>query len=267
MNNRRFFLFTALGVVCFWGLYLFASHQGWFDPSPLVVNRHVAEPDEPRYVDQPTLSQALNIDIEDMVKVGGVMRPKRDLAGKEPKLDLDGIRAGYLESRSKVGYAPTVAPGDSPAAAQLQKDLADEATRALAMSPLFRPKEFDRDEYLKDKQAYLNLTRPGRVNSALEPGKGVPQIIAAVPNYQEILQGESVILKVESEAGMPVTFHTQQLGEFENRLKTITVEASEQGLAEVKYRAVTGVRGLVTVLAASPVRSGRLKFIIEVKLP
>ena len=111
------------------------------------------------------------------------------------------------------------------------------------------------------------MTRPARVFQSAQPSEDVDPISSNTEFYQEILQGESVVLEVKAEPKMPVTFHTQQLGEFDNRLKTITVEASEEGIARASYRAVSGVAGLINVMAASPVNSGQLKYIINVNLP
>ena len=232
---------------------------------PDIVSADAVEIRQP--VVSPSLSEALGISEEDMVEVGGVMRPKREVASLDAKIDLDGVRSRYLDARKKVGYAPPFTAADSEAAAQLQKNLSDDSVRPMAISALFKPEPFDRKEYLADKEAYLKLTRPGRVFESLEPGKEVPSISAAGLSYYEVLQGESAILRVNSEPGMPVTFHTPQLGEFSNRLKTITVAASDEGIAEVKYHAVSGARGVVSVLAASPVRSGQLELIVDVKLP
>jgi hypothetical protein len=120
---------------------------------------------------------------------------------------------------------------------------------------------------LSNPEAYTVLTRPARVFQSAQPGEGVKPIRSETEFYQEILQGESVRIKVFAEPRMPVTFHTQQLGEFDNRLKTITVAASEEGVAEVTYRAVSGVQGLINVMAASPANSGQLKYLINVNLP
>ena len=248
------------------GANLMRQHQ---DAQPLIVPVIAsADGDERKpQVVAPSLSEALGVSGEDMVEVGGVMRPKREVASLDSKIDLDGVRSRYLDARKKVGYAPSFTIADSEAAGQLQKNLSDDSVRPMAISALFKPEPFDRKEYLADKEAYLKLTRPGRVFESLEPGKEVPSISAAGLSYYEVLQGESAILRVNSEPGMPVTFHTRHLGEFSNRLQTITVADSDEGVAEVKYRAVSGARGLVSVLAASPVRSGQLELIVDVKLP
>ncbi len=85
--------------------------------------------------------------------------------------------------------------------------------------------------------------------------------------FQNILQGEKVILEVKAEPGAPVTFYTPQVGEFENRLTTQSVAANEKGVAKTVYTATAGTKGLVNVLAASPVNSGQLRFKINVSLP
>ena len=76
-----------------------------------------------------------------------------------------------------------------------------------------------------------------------------------------------MVLKVNAEAGLPVTFYTPDGGEFDNRLKTVTVAANDEGVAETIYSAVTGTAGIVDILAASPAHSGQVRFAVKVELP
>ena len=79
---------------------------------------NTVEPRPP--IEPPSLSEALGVSEEDMVEVGGIARPKRDLANGESKIDLVAVRKQYLASRKKVSYAPPVKAEDSEAAAALQ---------------------------------------------------------------------------------------------------------------------------------------------------
>ena len=82
-----------------------------------------------------------------------------------------------------------------------------------------------------------------------------------------MIQGESVFLRVIAEPKMPVTFLSPRFGEFENRLRTITVAADEQGLASAKFTATSGTHGIVDITAASPTSSGEVSFRLRVVLP
>ena len=134
--------------------------------------------------------------------------------------------------------------------------------RYLSTSSKTEP--FNLEAYLASPEDYLVKTRPGRIRQTATPGKGVIPLQAQGGQYFQVLQGESVFLTAKAEPKMPVTFHTQQLGEFDNRLKTISVAADKEGVARVRYHAVAGVAGVVSVTAASPVHSGRLDYVVEV---
>ena len=218
----------------------------------------------PPVVDPPSLSEALGLTEEDMTVVGGVERPKRDIL--QTKHDPVAIRAKYLASLPKVGVAPSVSKEDSPAAAKLLEEAAKKDGERRYLSTSSKTEPFDRDAYLASPEDYLVLTRPGRIRQSLAPAKGVVPLRSQGGQFFQILQGESVFLSATAEPGMPVTFHTQQLGEFDNRLKTISVAADKEGVAKVKYHAVTGVVGVVQVMAASPVHSGRLDYVVEVSV-
>lgn len=216
-------------------------------------------------VETPSLAEALGVSEDDMVEVGGVKRPKRDLS--TVKINQDAERRRYLASLPKVGNAPSVADDENPTAAKLAKEMLESKGLRRYSSALAKTEPFDRAMYLADPESYLKLTRPGRVFQAAAPGKGVSQLESSSPMYLEILQGDSVFLEAKVEPGMPVTFHTQQLGEFSNRLKTISVAASAEGLAKTKYTAVSGVKGSVRIMASSPVHSGRLVYMVNVSVP
>ena len=218
----------------------------------------------PAVVATPSLSKALGLQEEDMVEVGGVKRPKRDLFRSQH--DPIAIRSKYLASLPEVGLAPTVSKTDSPAAAKLLEE-SSVLGKHLYKSTFSKAEPFDQEAYLASPEKYLVLTRPGRIRQSLPSGKGIVPLQTGSGQYFEVLQGESTFLIAKAEPGMPVTFHTQQLGEFENRLKTISVAANKDGLAKVQYKAVSGVIGQVHVVAASPVHSGRLTYVVDVQPP
>lgn len=273
MKLPRVLFWVALVVVLV-GLIAFAGVQrNWFDNQPIAgpdvrleqaddkLSAEEIEPEAP--VD--SLADVLGVEEEDLIEVGGVKRPKRDM--NSAVIDLDAKRSDYLASLPEVGRAPVVPKDFSPQVAEFVSEISENAGAHPAKSPFFAPKPFDLASYESDPKAYLALVRPGRAFASVKPGAEVEPLVSASPTFREIVQGESVTLKVKASPGMPVTFHTQQLGEFDNRLKTISIAAADDGIAKVTYKAVAGVRGLVRVMAASPVHSGNLKFVVKVSLP
>ena len=172
----------------------------------------------PAVVAPPSLSKALGLQEEDMVEVGGVKRPKRDLFRSQH--EPIAIRAKYLASLPEVGVAPTVSKTDSPAAAKLLEEAAEKNGEHRYRSTSSKVAPFDREAFLAAPEEYLVKTRPGRIRQTRSPSPDVVPLRAQSGQYFQVLQGESVFLSAKAEPGMPVTFHTQQLGEFDNRLKT-----------------------------------------------
>ena len=267
MKSNRVFVIALSAILLGFVVLLAASQMGWFKDKPLAApNLDFSDPAKPdRVVEHKPLADALGVSEQDMVEVGGIKRPKRDLA--KDTADLIAARKKYQALVPNPGRAPYVPADTNAHTAKLSEELKASIGKSPAKSTYYGAEPFDRDAYVKDPAAYLTLTRPARVFQSAQPSEDVDPISSNTEFYQEILQGESVVLEVKAEPKMPVTFHTQQLGEFDNRLKTITVEASEEGIARASYRAVSGVAGLINVMAASPVNSGQLKYIINVNLP
>jgi hypothetical protein len=135
------------------------------------------------------------------------------------------------------------------------------------LSPLIPPKPFDPVAYKQNPKAYLDVVEPGRVFQTAKPGKDVPSIVAISPPYQEVVQGKSVKLRAKAVAGMPCTFTSFDLGHFHNQLTSVTVAANEQGVAEADFYGAPGTINEVKILASSPITSGQIRFIVNVKKP
>ncbi len=267
MKSNTLFIVMVVGIVACGIVVMVGIRQGWFDSEPVAVPKFNLPQDQPvaeRKTDHKSLSDALGVSEDDMIEVGGIKRPKRDVL--EDENDLVAARKRYQAQIPNPGNAPVIPVDANPQVAKLAEELATRG-KSPAKSTYFGAEPFDREEYLKNPGAYNILTRPARVFQSAQPSEKVKRIQSETEFYQEILQGESVLITVKAEPDMPVTFHTQQLGEFDNRLKTITVAASKDGIAKVTYRAVAGVNGLVNVMAASPANSGQLKYLINVNLP
>lgn len=135
-----------------------------------------------------------------------------------------------------------------------------------SQTSLISPEPFDIETYRADPEAYLIQVRPGRIFQTAQPGPGVKRIAAKSRGLHRLVRGETTLLEVMAEPGMPVTFHTQQIGEFDNRLSTISVKADASGVARVHFKA-TSTSGLVNVVAASPVHSEQVEFAVRVSAP
>jgi len=132
---------------------------------------------------------------------------------------------------------------------------------------LIQPKPFDREAFEKDPEAYLNTVEPGRVFQPAQPGPNVKRLAALSPRLQHVVQGESVYLEVGGVPGMPVTFTSFDMGVFDNELNSTTVRADDRGRARVKFASTPGTINDINILAASPVTSGQVKYIVNVRLP
>jgi len=135
------------------------------------------------------------------------------------------------------------------------------------LSTLIAPKPFDAKAFAADPTSYLNTIEPGRVYQTAQPGPGVPRLRSSSPAYKQIAQGESTTLKVQAPPKAPVTFTALDLGQFDNELTSITVQANEKGFAEAKYTSTPGTVENVHILAGSPVASGQVRFTVYVQWP
>jgi hypothetical protein len=197
----------------------------------------------------------------DRVVVGGIARPSSDISSLGSPRKEDRVPV-----KKRQGFSPAVAPDSSESVAQLARDLASRET-PNAFSSFAPPSVFDANAYRADPQAYLSAIEPGRVFVPAQPGEGVPPIRSEGKRFHRLKQGESVRLKVAASPGAPVAFASQDLGQFENSLTSITIAANEEGVAEAVYTASGGTIDLVQVLAASPMASGQVQFTIDVAVP
>lgn len=133
--------------------------------------------------------------------------------------------------------------------------------------PAIPPTPFDKKSYNLNPEKYLSVVEPGRVFQTAQPSATTAKLTALSRRYVQIQQGETVPLRVRALPGMPVTFTSFDLGQFENQLTSITVKADRYGIATVKFTGTTGTINDVSILAASPSTSGQARFVVTVKLP
>jgi len=119
------------------------------------------------------------------------------------------------------------------------------------------PEPFDAAAYADDPLAYLTRVDARRV---WQIDDAAARITPASPLAGQLRPGESTTLKVQTDPGAPATFVSKGLGAFRNGLSIISVRADEEGIAAVRYLATPGTIGPVTILAASPLRSGQVVF-------
>jgi hypothetical protein len=134
-------------------------------------------------------------------------------------------------------------------------------------STLVRAAPFDRVAYERDPEAYLRVIEPGRIFQSAKPGSGVRSLAIVGDAERTMPARSSITLAVRGEPLAPVTFHSSDGGQFENRLSTITVRANAQGEAQARYVATAGTYADVHIMASSPMTSGRVLFVIDVEDP
>ena len=133
------------------------------------------------------------------------------------------------------------------------------------LDPMVPPRPFDEAAFVADPQAYVNVVEPGRVFQDATAGPEVKTIEAAGVAYAEIEPGGSTRLTVKAAPGAAVTFTSFDGGVLDNELPSMTVLASASGEAAVTFTATPGTVELVTLLAASPLTVGQVKFTVQVE--
>lgn len=206
--------------------------------------------------------------------VGGIKRPKSDLVPVVNVVEPAKSHKKPDDSGYDYGTTPPVKPDANPQVASVYRRIvnrkADPQAYGRAVSVAARPEPFDAHRYQEDenyRSAYLNNPEPGRVFAPAAPGPGVPVIMRASPHFQEARQDEVVSLRVRSGPGRPVTFTSFDLGRFQNDSTSVTVQADGRGVAEARFVASSGTAGEVNIMAAGPMSSGQVRFVVHVPLP
>lgn len=201
---------------------------------------------------------------ENYIKFGGVVRPKRDVvpAKKHSNLELNReplIPVGTIPSlkKDKNVYTQSVA----------QAIESNDQDLAYRLTPFKAAPKFDHGAYLADPESYLNEIAPGRIYDVLPDSFETPATRRVGRYRYKVLQGETIILRAKTEPEMPVTFYSSRLGSFNGGVSTVTVAADEQGIAQAEFKTTTGMYGEIDIVAASPVRSGQARYLVDVRLP
>jgi len=200
---------------------------------------------------------------EGYVNIGGVLRKAADIMPAAP-VPQEEVASRIAELAQLVGQVPRIDISTN-ASTKIVAKAAEEGdlTRLSTMASI---PAFDADEYLANREAYLEDIVPARIWQS-SGDKSAKKIIRKNYFYNDMLQGETIELKVEVAPRSPVTFHSNNLGQFPNKLTTMTVESNEEGLAVIPFLATQGTYGEIDILAASPSRRNRAHFVVNVKLP
>ncbi len=238
-------LVPLLGATVFWASRGNVVHE--FSDEPLFVARRDSE-----------------------VSVGGVSRPRTDtelpVEAREVLLDARRFQNESLSRGSILGREKEYGALDesmNPNVASVIEAIRTR-THPERLSPVILPPLFDSQAFENDPQAYLDVVEPGRVFQSAQPGPGVRAISVKGNRRHEIRQLESVRLSVKAPSGYPITFTSMDLGQFENHLTSITVLASDDGVASAAFTGTAGTTDEVAILAAGPMTSGRVEFVITI---
>ncbi len=275
-NNKKLQAALTVVLILLFGGVVYLGFQTLQSPEyGGLGDEEVADNREPR---EPIVSPRTDGKVDPSsgdVIAGGVERPSSDLASRDKADDSD----TELASDDLFNYGQT-----SPIKADVNEQVAaayeaiktgkhpERLSVAIASETArsFDPEKFDpeSDRYDEDyRKAYMRSPEPGRVWFPAQPAEGVSRIQPLMPRYVEVPQGEEITLRVSGEPGQPVTFTSFDLGQFENKLTTMTVVANDQGVAEAKFQGPPGTIDDVAIMAASPVMSGQVRLTVHVTMP
>ena len=171
-------------------------------------------------------------------------------------------------SLPNAGFVPLLEPDNNASTRSVAEAIDDKSGKlAHRLTSLISAPDFDRVQFEKDPDTYLNTIEPGRIWQSLEPAEGIVPINRTSDFYVEVLQGEKINLETKTDPKVPVTFYSPKLGQFSNGLSMITVRADENGVARAAFLASSGTRGEIDILASSPLHSGQARFLINVVIP
>ena len=195
--------------------------------------------------------------------VGGVFRPENDVSLSK---SLDERKP--LVSKSE-GH-PAILTGVEHPQVQQVVDALKTGKNPERYDSFIVKRTFDNSAFQKNPELYARsfaaTVEPGRVFATAQPGGDVPVIKPNSAMYHRVTQGEVVRLETISSSFAPVTFTSMDLGEFSNRLSSITVVSDENGNATAEFVAASGTKDDVRILAASPVTTEQIRFTVNVSL-
>lgn len=185
----------------------------------------------------------------------------------EAKAYAENDRLAYEQG---AGKTPQITEAQIAESKQLQSVI--EATKnpeqyGSRLSPMLKAASFEKERFKTDEKyrdSYLSSAEPGRVYQV--DSKSSYRIKRVSPYYQEVSQGESVIISVEAEPNMPVSITSFDLGKFGNHLTFQTVVADASGIANFEFFGMEGTFNDSNILASSPTSRGQVKFVVHTKI-
>lgn len=192
---------------------------------------------------------------------------RRSLICSVPVIAGGLIALGVTIAREKPAQAQDVDSGFNGVAAG---DVFSDKTDIISDSATPGFDRFDPEEYERGKSAYLERSEPGRIYDTLEVNEENSPLERMGENVAYLIPvgGGSEEIAVKTLDDAPVTFTAFGGGIFErNGLTSITVESSRRGRAEAVVSFGPDVYGAATVLAGSPVTSGRVMFAFQIDEP
>jgi hypothetical protein len=129
-------------------------------------------------------------------------------------------------------------------------------------------KPWDKNEFLRDPQAYASRCEPGRAYLSAQPGPNVKKLERLSSPYLELEQDKTADVIVRATPGMPVTFTAISGGKFTSTgLSSVTVICGSDGIAMASFNPGQGVIEDAPVLASCPETVGQARVVFNVRLP
>lgn len=130
------------------------------------------------------------------------------------------------------------------------------------VSALITPAKFDKVAFARNPKAYLDVVEPGRVGDILQPGKDVKSIQIVGRADLKVARLGTVTLAVKVQPNAPVTFTSFDMGAFDNKLPSITVQADGTGQASVSFTATAGTTQSARIMVGCPLTAGVAHFFV-----
>ena len=255
MKNKTYYLLIGFLIVG-GGVLIIAATGNW-------RTRNAKRESAP---DSVTLRQKKHVEEipPGYVKYGGVIRPKHDVVASKKR----NKQAPRRKPLIAVGTIPSLKKNKNVYTRSVTEAIESRSRKlAYRLTPFVAAPKFDRKAYAANPEKYLNEIAPGRIHDVL-PASRKTAATRRVGKYRhQVVQGEIVILKAKTDPEMPVTFYSNRFGSFNGGVSTITIAANRDGIARVEFKTTSGMYGEVDILAASPVRSGRARYLVDIVLP
>jgi hypothetical protein len=121
--------------------------------------------------------------------------------------------------------------------------------------------------YQAHPEQYLDVIEPGRALAPALPGPGIPQLQILGGWHQLVDALGTIPLTAQAAPWAPLTFTSLDRGLFQNGLTSISVQADASGVASASFTATAGTVADVRIIVASPMASGRGRWVISIIEP